>query len=232
MFELIQMSAIPDRQRRQAELGREAAERLFQQLSNVLELSQIESGMLQVTPEDLDTRQLAEVWTIAVEAMVRKSGRPLETAVWIDPAVPETISLDRLIINQIITNLIDNAVKYTPEGRVTVAMRIAGEPASGLSGQATEHSGSLLIEVCDTGIGIPDPEKAAVFKRYHRTTESRNHFEGGMGLGLNIVRELTDLAAINIEIHDTPGGGTIFRLVLPSSTLMAGVSGNRPRDAA
>jgi two-component system phosphate regulon sensor histidine kinase PhoR len=120
------------------------------------------------------------------------SERP--AAVWADPEAVE----------QILDNLLDNAVKYTPEGgRVTVRWRC--------------EDGKVLIEVSDTGIGIPEADLPRIFERFYRVDKARSREMGGTGLGLSIVKHLTQAMHGSVRAASRPGQGTTFTICLPQA---------------
>ncbi|HKN83934.1 MAG TPA: ATP-binding protein, partial [Pyrinomonadaceae bacterium] len=109
---------------------------------------------------------------------------------------------DEELIKRMILNLLDNAVKYTPEG---------GEISVGLFRQ----NGNAEIVVCDTGIGIPETDQRRVFDRFYRVDKARSRALGGAGLGLSIVSWIVEAHEGQIEIESAPGRGSTFKVQLP-----------------
>jgi signal transduction histidine kinase len=106
-------------------------------------------------------------------------------------------------LRQILTNLIGNAIKFTPSGSVTVA--VEADPATGQP---------LRIDVIDTGIGIPPDERDTVFEAFHQADSGTARLYGGTGLGLTISRSLCDLLGYGLVVADVGAGGTTFRILL------------------
>ena len=112
------------------------------------------------------------------------------------------VESDRDRLRELINNLIDNAVKYTPNGgKVTVRWRSDGEMAS--------------IEVEDTGIGISRDDQSRVFERFYRVDKARSRELGGTGLGLSIVKHLAQALGGSVEVQSEPGRGSVFSVHLP-----------------
>jgi two-component system, OmpR family, phosphate regulon sensor histidine kinase PhoR len=111
------------------------------------------------------------------------------------------VRVDPTAFRQILTNLVENAVRYTREGSVTVRTRKAG-------------SGGVWIDVSDTGIGIPGEHLPRIFERFYRVDAGRSRAEGGTGLGLAIVRHLVDAHGGRIDATSTVGRGTTISVLL------------------
>ncbi|HWW81098.1 MAG TPA: ATP-binding protein, partial [Steroidobacteraceae bacterium] len=122
-----------------------------------------------------------------------------------DSAGPVLIEGDRARLKQVIVNLLDNAIKYTPNGG-RIELRIARE------------EGSAVLDVADDGIGIPPEALPHVFKRFFRVDGSRSRDQGGAGLGLSIVKSICDAHGARVEVSSTPGQGSRFRIRQPLAT--------------
>jgi signal transduction histidine kinase len=105
-------------------------------------------------------------------------------------------------IAQLIDNLLSNAVKFTPEGGV-VAVR------------TTRENGTAVLEVSDSGVGIPQEEQTRLFDRFFRASTATDHAVPGTGLGLTITRAIAELHGGTVTVRDRSGGGTVFRVELP-----------------
>ncbi len=165
---------------------------------NLLDLSKLDSGLvlLDLRPEDL--RASVESATEQVEPAAAKRG----VSISIDmPDSPVRIQHDPQRIGQVVANLVGNAVKFTPRGgSVTVSVRSTGDGA--------------VIDVRDTGIGIPADEMPRIFERFYRGAQSEARSTGS-GLGLAIVKSIVDMHSGRVMVESRPGGGSIFRVVLP-----------------
>jgi signal transduction histidine kinase len=113
-----------------------------------------------------------------------------------------TVRGDRARLKQVIVNLLDNAIKYTPRGgRIALSVRREGAHA--------------LLEVTDNGVGIPPDALPHVFKRFYRVDVSRSREQGGAGLGLSIVKSICAAHGAEVEVQSTPGRGSTFRVRQP-----------------
>lgn len=177
---------------------RESGAAMLETLNAILDLSRIEHGEYDLRKERLDLAALAR----AVAEEAEGSAAPKRVALSVDaPVDPAFIVADALSVRRILTNLVGNAVKFTPEGgRVTV--RIA--PA-----QAGFH-----IEVADTGPGVPHAARERLTQPFAQTELGRA--AGGAGMGLALVLALTRLHGGAFDIDDAPGGGALMRVRLPS----------------
>jgi signal transduction histidine kinase len=115
---------------------------------------------------------------------------------------PQRVETDPDKLRQILLNLLSNAVKYTDAGRVTVSARTS--------------DGRLVVEVADTGIGIPADERERIFDEFHQVDSSASRQHRGTGLGLTISRRLARALGGDISVESTPGAGSTFRLELPN----------------
>jgi signal transduction histidine kinase len=113
-----------------------------------------------------------------------------------------TVEGDRARLKQVIVNLLDNAIKYTPNGG-RVRLKIAHE------------DGYAILEVADDGIGIPPEALAHLFERFYRADNSRSRGQGGAGLGLSIVKSICAVHGVSVEVASVPGAGSRFRLKFP-----------------
>jgi heavy metal sensor kinase len=112
-----------------------------------------------------------------------------------------TVTGDKVRLQQLFTNLIDNAIKYTPKGSIRIAFERHGE--------------TVLVRVVDTGIGIPKEEQQNIFKRFYRVDKSRSKETGGVGLGLSIADWIVNAHQGKIEVQSSPGKGSTFTVTLP-----------------
>jgi two-component system phosphate regulon sensor histidine kinase PhoR len=190
------------------------AERLGRLLNDLLDLSNIELGR---TPLDLHPLSLSDVATQAAAILTtpaeRKSIR-LTTEV---PANLPLVLADRDRLVQILVNLIDNAVKYTPDGG-SIALR--AKPISDFGFRISDSTirnpqSAIAIEVEDTGIGIPPKDLPRITERFYRVDRARSRELGGTGLGLAIVKHLVQAHGGTLAIESEPGKGTRVRLTLP-----------------
>jgi len=173
-------------------------ERLGVLIEDLLDLAAVEQGEARV---ELGSVRLGEVvWQ--AESVVRAAAAEKGLAVQVDlpPTLPQ-VRADRDRLAQVLINLLDNAVKFTPPGgRVGVA--------------AGSSDGLVTIAVSDTGVGIPPADLPRIFERFYRVDRSRDRREGGTGLGLAIAKHLTTAMGGQIEVTSRPGAGSTFRVTL------------------
>jgi len=201
MFQLIQAADdLPERQRRQAAMGMEAARRLHRDLSNVLDISRLDAGALRVRIEDTDLVQLVHMWRASLDAYVMRSEKHIAARVDIAPDLPSTAQVDPAALTQVVSNLMDNAVKFTEDGSVTLS--VAGD------GQ------DLCIRVADTGIGIDPERRQTIFQRFYQVEETHERRFVGTGLGLAITSDLVGLMQGEIALYDNETQGTVFEVIL------------------
>ncbi len=174
------------------------ADRLAALSEDLLDLSKIEAGQTAVHKENLTVADM--VVKMITEFTPVSARRNIELA----SIVPGGLGVyaDSDAVCQILTNLIDNAIKYTPDGgKVTVSAVQAGNRAA--------------ISISDTGIGIPKEDQSRIFERFYRVDKARSRESGGTGLGLSIVRHLVESHGGRVTVQSTPGEGSTFTFTLP-----------------
>jgi two-component system phosphate regulon sensor histidine kinase PhoR len=194
--------ALPEGERVEADRFLNMAERQAQRLSalvsDLLDLSQIEVGAVAL---DMESLSVAELMGEAIE-LARASAQRNMVSLNLDVQGDPHVTCDRRRMEQILGNLIDNAIKFNrPGGTVTL--------------RATTSQGRVRIEVIDTGRGIPPEMLPQVFTRFFRADKSRDRSVGGTGLGLAIVKHLVHLQGGNVNVESTLGTGTRFVLDWP-----------------
>jgi two-component system phosphate regulon sensor histidine kinase PhoR len=200
--ETLLSGALDDRDNRVRflEIIRDQAIRLGRLTSDLLELAQIEAGKLTLEPRALSWEELV---TPCLESLrLRASEKPIEVAAEYAPDLPPLVG-DLGALQRVLQNLLDNALRYTPRGG-RIAVRVSAEP------------GGSVLEVADTGIGIPRSEQGRIFERFYRVDPARSRDLGGTGLGLAIVKHLVELHGGRIEVESEVGRGTTFRVHLPN----------------
>ena len=197
------------------------ATRLTRLLDDLLNLARLESEQLEVQREPCKLRGLVDACLSAVSQSAVAKGLKLEVE------IPPQLSAccDRRLVEQALINLLDNAVKYTPEGGVVRVWAgkcgSQGRPASRgerveiLLGQKKDEEG-IVVEVSDSGIGIPAAELHRVFERFYRVDKGRSRIQGGTGLGLSIVRHVVEVHGEQLWLESGLGQGSVFGFTLPS----------------
>ncbi len=179
------------------DLGRETS-RLSQLVEDLLALSRLEGGETVLRVEEFDLRELVE------ERLEGKAKLAAEYGVEMDAATcgDLRVAADRRLLATLLDNLLDNAVKYNrPGGRVSVGCRREG--------------GALVLEVRDTGVGMPSEELPRIFERFYRIDRARSRETGGTGLGLSIVKHIVELHGGSVSVESEPGEGSAFYVRLP-----------------
>jgi signal transduction histidine kinase len=176
-------------------------------INDILDLSKIEAGKLELRPETFDIRD-----TVAsVERVMRglASEANVQVNAHVDSNVP-LVRLDEGRVKQILFNLLSNAIKFSPDGG-PVRVTVHAIPAD----QSVLDLDSLQIEVADSGIGIAEEHQRQIFEEFYQTEEGRKSRRGGTGLGLSLVRNFVELHFGRVEVDSELGAGTAFTLLLP-----------------
>jgi CheY-like chemotaxis protein/nitrogen-specific signal transduction histidine kinase len=188
---------------------------LLNLISDILDLSKIESGTVTVEPEEISFKSLRD----AVERSFRHVAESKQLAfdIELDPQLPPRMYTDVKRLQQVLRNLLSNAFKFTSHGSVVFRMNVA---TSGWSADHAALSGAarvIAFEVEDTGIGIPPDKQRIIFEAFHQADAGTSRRYGGTGLGLAISRELATLLGGEIRLNSAPGRGSIFTFYLPEN---------------
>jgi two-component system phosphate regulon sensor histidine kinase PhoR len=180
------------------EILKRHAERLNLLVADLLKLSELEDKGFRLDIQDVNVRRLAQGVLRIYESKIEAKG--LKSRLFADPVLP-TVRADPFQIEQLLINLVDNAVRYTERGEITITLKTEAQ--------------ALVIEVRDTGIGISEKHLPRVFERFYVADKSRSRQLGGTGLGLSIAKHIVQLHGGKIQVESTPGKGTAFRVFLP-----------------
>ena len=199
MAQAMEMDDLPERQRERLGIVRQSSESLLAIVDDVLDLSKINAGKLQLEALEFDLAALLDGVRDTFSSVASAKGLQLQTH--LDEGASGIYLGDPGRVRQVLSNLVSNALKFTSEG----AVRVSAEKAAD----------GLLLRVTDTGIGIPDDRQAALFEPFVQVDTSTTRRFGGTGLGLSICRELTELMGGRIALHSTLGAGSAFEVTLP-----------------
>ena len=201
--DLLAASSLTSQQHNQLTTLRASADMLLVLLNDILDFSRIEAGRLELEHRPFSIRETIEQVVAVFAPNARKKGLDL----WfdIDPTLPDQLIGDRYRLGQVVTNLVNNAVKFTEKGGVSIRCRAtAGDGAT-----------RLLIEVRDSGIGIDAEALGDIFSPFRQADNSMSRRFGGSGLGLAIVHDLVRLMQGKIRATSVPGQGSTFTIDLP-----------------
>ncbi|MCC6139671.1 MAG: response regulator [Nitrospira sp.] len=214
MADLLWETQMTPEQRKYLRIFRRAGGNLLNLINDILDLSKVESGHLELESIDFD---LNEVLDKAVEILaMRANEKGLELACHLAPDVPSSLIGDPHRLNQILINLIGNALKFTDKGSVIV--RIVNEPGA-------TTPGVIRFSVTDTGIGVPPEQLAKIFESFTQAHSSTSRHYGGTGLGLTISKHLAERMNGRIWADSTVGQGSTFHC-----TLAFGIASNLPAN--
>jgi two-component system sensor histidine kinase GlrK len=217
---------LTDKQKRLLELNLQSGHRLTSMISNLLDLSKIEAGVIEYEMKSQNLIPLVQNAIAEIEVQANEKEIQLKTEI---PDTPLLVECDNGCLMQVIVNLVGNAVKFSPKKGV---VRIHVEPIQQIPQQMPQsqrnlvlHSGERkhygLVTVTDFGPGIPDADKESIFEKFHQVRRENKLPGQGAGLGLAISRTIVEAHRGAVWVEDNPEGGSCFRLLLQS-----GIAGN------
>jgi PAS domain S-box-containing protein len=203
MTELLLGTPLSDKQRRFVQAVYRSGESLLEIINDILDFSKIEAGKLELASVDFVLRGVVEDTLELLAPRAHEKG--LELSFREEPGLPIVVKGDPLRLRQVLTNLVANAIKFTQQGEVVVALGMA---PGGLAGR-------LAFTVRDTGIGIEADVLPRLFNAFTQASVGMSRRYGGTGLGLSISKQLVELMGGEIEVSSQPGVGSRFSFVLP-----------------
>ena len=186
-------------QRDYAETIRDSGTSLLAVINDILDFSKVEAGKLELERLDMDVRSIFE--DAARLLSVQAHAKGLKITVRIDPALPALLSGDAGRLRQILLNLAGNAIKFTPQGEVSIEIKVVDSSVQGIR---------VRCEVRDTGVGIPAERLSALFAPFSQVDSSTTRRFGGTGLGLSIVKRLVELMGGEVGVETRQGEGSLF----------------------
>ncbi|MDL5204153.1 HAMP domain-containing protein [Streptomyces sp. ALI-76-A] len=194
---------------------------LLQLINDILDLSKVEAGKMDVSPTRIALVQLVDYVEATFRPLTAEKG--LDLSVRVSPELPATLHTDEQRLLQVLRNLLSNAVKFTDSGAVELVIRPAGRDAPAAIREQLLETGSLrdpsadliAFSVTDTGIGIAASKMRVIFEAFKQADGTTSRKYGGTGLGLSISREIAQLLGGEIYAQSEPGRGSTFTLYLP-----------------
>jgi len=198
--ELLLKQPLDQTARRYLSIIHQSGETLLGIVNDILDLSKIESGKMELSPAPADLCKELEGVVAIFAAKARE--KQIAYTVFIDPTIPKTIICDIQRLKQVLSNLINNAIKFTPEkGKVEVSIETL---------EHQDHRIKIHFEVKDSGIGIKEEQKAKIFDLFSQADNSISREYGGTGLGLPISAKFIEMMGSRIEVDSTPNKGSTF----------------------
>lgn len=196
---------LSEKQRRFVHHIQRDAQHLLELINDILDLSKIEAGRLELRKEPFHLGALIEESVASVRTLAEEKQIALDSSVELDRAV----DADRLRVKQILMNLLSNALKFTTAGGSVHVV-------------AARSDGHVLVSVADTGVGIPQEEHSAIFDKFHQVGTTTKGVREGTGLGLAITKRLVEEHGGSIQLESEPGKGSCFSFTLPLETVSGG----------
>ncbi len=222
MAELLARTDLPPQHKRYADVIVRSGESLLAIINDILDFSKIESGNLDLeavalNPSETINHVLSLFWE-------RATSKGLDLAGYIEPDVPDTIEGDPVRLNQIISNLVNNALKFTETGQVFLSLQCHAPDSN--PGQV-----ELTFSVSDTGIGIPEDKLDTIFTSFSQADQSTTRRFGGTGLGLAISQRLVGAMGGEISVASEEGKGSTFQFSISTKALSARIAENMERSS-
>ncbi|KAA0874138.1 response regulator [Nitrincola tapanii] len=204
MLDLVLETDLQREQREHLGLARISASHLLEIINDILDLSKIEAGKLDLQPELTD---LVELIGQSVKAQAPRAwAKNIQIHYDLALDLPRFVEADSARLRQVIINLLGNAVKFTDQGRVDLAVSCE---------RLSETAGIFCLQIQDTGIGIPPERLQSIFAPFEQVDAATNRKYEGTGLGLSITRQLVELMQGEIQVESEPGQGSTFRVRIP-----------------
>ncbi len=216
MTELLLRTELSPKQLRFVGTAHRAGESLLAIIDDILDFSKIDAGKLALEHVEFDLRQtIEEVVALLAEGAQRKG---LEFACRMAAELPQRVRGDPVRLRQILTNLVNNAIKFTERGEILVDMRCG-------------DGDRVRLSVSDTGVGIAPEATATLFQSFHQGDNSTSRKFGGTGLGLAIVKQLAELMEGAVELESAPGKGSTFSVTLRLEPVASATATPAARDS-
>src|SRR5438874_7065040 len=186
---------------------------LLSLINEILDLSKVESGKMQIEPRDIGINDIKEFVERNFGPVAEQKN--LRFSIELDAALPSHVRTDPQRLQQVLKNLLANAFKFTDEGSVELRIETVSE-RRGLDNDALQRANQVIaFRVSDTGIGIPRQKQKIIFEAFQQADGTTSRKYGGTGLGLSISREITRLLGGEIHVDSEPGRGSTFTIYMP-----------------
>ncbi|MGW2199498.1 ATP-binding protein, partial [Streptosporangium sp. NPDC001682] len=192
-----------------------AGSALLQLINDILDLSKVEAGRMDIHPQQISLPKLVDYFEATFAPLAQDKG--LSFTVEVDPSIPQELRTDEQRLQQVLRNLLSNAIKFTPKGEVRLRVIHAGRSIAFVDDTLRGADGILAFEVVDTGIGIASDKLEVIFEAFRQADGTTSRKYGGTGLGLSICREIARLLGGEIHVISKVGEGSTFTLYLPPS---------------
>ncbi len=192
---------IPDMALNDIKLIHNSGQHLLALINDILDISKIEAGMMELVPEPLEIKESVAHVLAASSSLIKN--KPVDILIDVEDEMPEVYA-DKLRLNQILLNLVSNSAKFTHEGSITIKARMR----EGVSDR-------MFVSVIDTGIGIPPDKVETIFDRFRQADASTTRQYGGTGLGLAICRQLVELHSGELKVASEENVGSEFYFTIP-----------------
>jgi signal transduction histidine kinase len=216
MTDLLLQTVLTDQQREYLNIVNDSGEFLLSLINNILDFSKIEAGYLDIEQIEFSLNDLVSSAVKALAVVAYNQG--LELVSSIHPDVPDRVTGNPARLRQILNNLLGNAIKFTEQGEVSIAVNVKSRE---------RNSVVMRFDVTDTGIGIPEEKQQHVFDKFDQLDPSMSRKYGGTGLGLSICMKLAEAMQGRLWFDSQLGEGTVFHLQVPLIS-----SGEPPLDIA
>lgn len=220
MADLLEETDLNEEQEHYINVFQSSSESLLNLINDILDLSKIEAGQLELDEEFFNLNELVDNTAHFFAQKAHNKG--LDLNVYVDPDLPPAVKSDAGRVRQIFVNLTSNAIKFTEDGEVTLRVDVL---------ERDDEDVMLRLEVEDTGEGIPEDEQDDVFDEFSQADESSSREHEGTGLGLSICRHLARMMGGEIGVDSIPGKGSRFYVTAPMEYRESPVEESPDRDA-
>ena len=224
-LELIQREPLTELQRKYLNIVSSSAGQLCGIISDILDMSRIESGRVELDYAAVDLLVLIE--SIHQQFAAMASSKSLQLSLHVDAKLPQWVLVDAVRLKQVLNNLLSNALKFTAKGSINLSARLESAPEPN-----GPEAMRIVFTVSDTGIGISSEARARIFEPFMQAEASTIRNYGGTGLGLTICRQLVELMSGKIEVFSTQGEGSRFWFTIPVEMAGSEAIAKARREAA